>query len=52
MTLPHISQLQAVNVANGAGTMISCSVSGNNQETQHTTVCIIGNGRGNNYLNL
>ena len=48
MTLPYISQLQAVNVANGA--MISCSVSGNNQETRHTTICIIGNGCGNNYL--
>ena len=48
MTLPHISQLQAINVANG--TMISCSVSGNNQETQHTTICIIGNGCGNSYL--
>ena len=45
MTLPHISQLQTINVANG--TMISCSVSGNNQETQHTTICIIGNGCGN-----
>ena len=41
MSLPHTSQLQAVNVTNG--TVISCS---NNQEAQSTTICIIGRGCG------
>ena len=47
-SLPHISQIQADRVANG--TMISCSVNiqGNIQDTQSTTICIIGSGCGKN----
>ena len=47
-TLPHISLVLADSVANGM--MISCSVnvSGNIQDTQSTTICIIGSGCGKN----
>lgn len=43
-TLPHISQIQADSVANG--TVISCSISRDNEEIQSATICIIGSGCG------